>query len=538
MRCRALASGSLFVVLTLLVSLRAATPAAAVGTGFTYQGQLSVDGAPADAVCELQFRLFAAASGGAALATVGPLAVTIDEGLFTVPLDFGANFSGPDRWLEISAECPGHATQVLAPRQPITAAPYALFANSAGTVADGAVTSAKIADGAIGAADLADGAVTGAKIANNTVNDADIDSSKVQKRVSGTCAAGSAVSQVNSDGTVTCATLGDITAVTAGTGLSGGGSSGDATLNVAVPLDLSGSVQFGAVIAATNTRTGGNPVGIEGVATGINGMGVHGVADNNSGGFGVSGDSAFGSGVYGNSTSGTGTVGTSRFGVAVRGESVESHGVHGLSGGSGSNGDGVRGTANGPNGNGVHGISNNGTGAYGVYGESTSGYAGYFSGKVTITGNLSKAGGSFLIDHPLDPANKYLSHSFVESPDMKNIYDGIAVLDADGRADIELPDWFQALNRDFRYQLTCIGAFAPVYVAEEIHDNHFTIAGGAAGQKISWLVTGIRQDAYANAHRIVVEENKPPEAVGHYLHPTEMGMPASMSMTALKDSAK
>jgi hypothetical protein len=265
-------------------------------------------------------------------------------------------------------------------------------------------------------------------------------------------------------------------------------------------------------------------------------MGVHGVADNPGGGFGVAGDSAFGNGVYGLSTSGTGTVGTSRSGVGVRGESVESFGVHGLSSGSGSSGDGVRGTANGPSGNGVHGIANNGSGAYGVYGESSSGYAGYFSGKVNITGTLTKGAGSFLIDHPLDPANKYLAHSFVESPDMKNVYDGIAVLDADGRAEVDLPDWFQALNRDFRYQLTCIGGFAPVYVAEKIHDNRFQIAGGAAGQEISWQVTGIRQDAYANAHRIVVEENKPAEEVGHYLHPVELGMPESMSLTALKDS--
>jgi len=359
----------------------------------------------------------------------------------------------------------------------------------------------------------------------------------VQKRVSGTCAAGSALTQVNSDGTVTCVTVGDITAVTAGSGLTGGGTSGAVTVNVAVPLELSGNVQFGATVTGMNSRSSAESAGVMGVAMGNTGTGVRGVAVNSGGGFGVAGDSDFGSGVIGNSNIGFGTVGTSRSGVGVRGESVESHGVHGLSSGSGSSGDGVRGTATGPNGNGVHGISNNGTGAYGVFGESTAGYAGYFSGKVTITGNLSKAGGSFIIDHPLDPANKYLSHAFVESPDMKNIYDGIAVLDADGRADVELPDWFQALNRDFRYQLTCIGAFAPAYVAEEIHDNRFQIAGGAAGQKISWLVTGIRQDAYANAHRIVVEENKPAEEVGHYLHPLELGMPESMSMTAVKDSA-
>ena len=596
---RALAAiGRLVVSIAVPFILSAATPAAAVGTSFTYQGQLSVDGAPVDGVCNLQFRLFNAASGGGALANVGPVAVTVEQGLFTVALDFGDTFPGADRWMEISAQCPGKATQVLAPRQPITAAPYALYANSAGTVPDGAVTSAKIADsavisakiangtvaaadladaavtnakigdgqvtsakiadGTIAAADLADGAattaqigdaavtgakiadgaVTSAKIANNTIADSDIDTTKVQKRVSGTCAAGSAVSQVNSDGTVTCATLGDITAVTAGTGLSGGATSGNATLNIAVPLALSGNVEFGSIISATNGGDSPSADAIKALATGLNGRAVHAIADNVGGGIAVYGESPVGTGVIGTSTDGLGTYGSSITGVGVRGMSAESHGVLGQSMGSGSSGDGVRGTASGPNGNGVHGISNNGNGAYGVFGESTSGYAGYFSGKVNVTGNLSKGGGSFIIDHPLDPAHKYLSHSFVESPDMKNIYDGIAVLDADGRAEITLPDWFQALNRDFRYQLTCIGAFAPVYVAEEIDDNRFTIAGGAPGQKISWLVTGIRQDAYANANRIVVEENKPPEEVGHYLHPAALGMPASMSMTALKDVAK
>ena len=534
MPCRSLAGRGLLLVLTaMLVSVPAATPAAAVGTSFTYQGQLSVNGAPADGVCNLQFALFAVASGGSALATVGPLAVTVDEGLFSVALDFGANFPGADRWLEITAACPGNATAVLAPRQPITAAPYALFANTAGTVPDASVGSAKIADGAITTADLGDGAVTSAKIANNTIADSDIDTTKVQKRVSGTCAAGSAVSQVNSDGTVTCTTLGDITGVTAGTGLSGGATSGNATLNIAVPLALSGNVEFGSIIAATNSGSSPSADAIAAVATGPLGRAVHGRADD---GIAVVGDSLTGTGVIGTSTDGDGTVGTCITGVGVRGISAESHGVTGQSMGSGSSGDGVRGTATGPNGNGVHGISNNGNGAYGVFGESTSGYAGYFSGKVTVTGNLSKGAGSFIIDHPLDPANKYLSHSFVESPDMKNVYDGIAVLDADGRAEVELPDWFQALNRDFRYQLTCIGAFAPVYVAEKIHDNRFAIAGGAPGQEVSWQVTGIRQDAYANAHRIVVEESKPAAEVGHFLHPAELGMPASMSMTAMKDS--
>jgi hypothetical protein len=160
-----------------------------------------------------------------------------------------------------------------------------------------------------------------------------------------------------------------------------------------------------------------------------------------------------------------------------------------------------------------------------IYASATT--AGYFSGNVTVTGTMSKGGGSFKIDHPLDPANKYLYHSFVESPDMKNVYDGVVTLNSRGEAWVELPDWFDALNRDFRYQLTCIGGFAPVYVAREISSNRFQIAGGEAGMKISWQVTGIRQDAFANAHRIPLEVEKTGEERGKYLHPSEHGMSES-----------
>lgn len=193
---------------------------------------------------------------------------------------------------------------------------------------------------------------------------------------------------------------------------------------------------------------------------------------------------------------------------------------------------------------GVYGGSNGGTtGAikYGVYGYAsgtgtnyglyagasggTTNYAGYFSGNVHVAGTLSKSAGSFKIDHPLDPENKTLSHSFVESPDMMNVYNGNIVLGPDGSAWVTMPDWFEALNRDFRYQLTCIGGFAPVYVATEMAGNRFQIAGGTAGLKVSWQVTGIRQDAYANAHRIPVEELKADKDQGRYLNPEAFGQP-------------
>ena len=145
--------------------------------------------------------------------------------------------------------------------------------------------------------------------------------------------------------------------------------------------------------------------------------------------------------------------------------------------------------------------------------------AGDFYGEVFFNNKITKLGGGFQIDHPLNPAQKYLSHSFVESPDMKNIYDGMVVLDANGEAEVKLPEWFQALNSDFRYQLTCLGGYAPVYIAGEIHDHGFTIAGGRAGMKISWQVTGTRQDVWAKAHRVRVESEKPVAEQGYYLAP-------------------
>ena len=108
---------------------------------------------------------------------------------------------------------------------------------------------------------------------------------------------------------------------------------------------------------------------------------------------------------------------------------------------------------------------------------------------------------------------------------MMNIYNGNVILNAEGESFVELPDYFEALNRDFRYQLTCIGGFAPVYIEEEISNNQFKISGGKSGMKVSWQVTGIRQDAFANAHRIPVEEEKSGEERGKYAHPKEHGLP-------------
>ena len=192
-----------------------------------------------------------------------------------------------------------------------------------------------------------------------------------------------------------------------------------------------------------------------------------------------------------------------------------------------------------------HAIFGYATGGYGVFGQATgsgygvvgtntdfaSGFAGQFNGHVNVSnnlavgGSLSKSSGSFKIDHPLDPANKYLYHSFVESPDMMNIYNGNVRTDEQGLAVIALPDYFETLNREFRYQLTVIGKFAQAIVSEEINGNQFRIQTSEANTKVSWQVTGVRQDAYAEAHRIPTEELKSETERGSYLHPEVFGQP-------------
>ena len=120
---------------------------------------------------------------------------------------------------------------------------------------------------------------------------------------------------------------------------------------------------------------------------------------------------------------------------------------------------------------------------------------------------------------------------------MKNVYDGVVTLDAKGEATVSLPDWFEALNRDFRYQLTAMGSFSPVYVKSKLHNGAFSIGGGTPGQEISWQLTGIRQDAWANANRIPVEEEKAADERGLYLHPTVHGQPAARGIDAVRHAA-
>ena len=337
-----------------------------------------------------------------------------------------------------------------------------------------------------------------------------------------------------------------------------GDSLGVGTTTPQATLDVTGN---GAItIQGTTSSTGLYATGVWGRSASPSGSGVFGQSTSTSGGgIGVGGWTAStpGIGVWGANVATTGNAA----GVLGETDSTGGAGVFGGANATSGNTYGVFGHTASPSGVGVFAVASatsGGPAAVVGFIESPNGVAGQFvahagsglilqglsgsnttqvftvdangnaflAGNLAVTGTLSKGGGSFKIDHPLDPANKTLSHSFVESPDMMSIYNGVAKLDAGGRAWVTLPDWFESLNGEFRYLLTAIGAPQPrLYVAEEIHGNRFEIAGGKPGGKVSWQMTGIRHDAYANAHRIAVEEDKPAAERGYYLHPEAFGQP-------------
>jgi len=330
-----------------------------------------------------------------------------------------------------------------------------------------------------------------------------------------------------------------------------------------------GSSTSGIGVSGNHTGTSGFVAGVQGQSAGLEGTGIKGIATN--GGYakavwGVS-DSGYGGyfeapgplgyGVYATGTkfglrsesaSGQGVYGHSGGNSGVVGESTYSDGILGLAhGGSiagvtGQNdaafGYGVRGVASSALGIGVFG-SGVSRGVYGfsdggiaVYGRAPSGYAGVFDGNVEINGTcFGCAGAALKIDHPLDPAHTYLQHSTVVSPRMKDVYDGVVTTNQKGFATVKLPRYFQALNRSFRYQLTIVGTRGwNARVIKEIAHNRFTIQSDRPRVKVSWLVTGIRHDRYANAHRIQVVLPKAKNDQGKYLHPELYGKSKSKAI--------
>jgi hypothetical protein len=117
---------------------------------------------------------------------------------------------------------------------------------------------------------------------------------------------------------------------------------------------------------------------------------------------------------------------------------------------------------------------------------------------------------------------------------MMNIYNGNVTTDGRGYATVTLPEYFEALNRDFRYQLTVVDgeSFAMVRVSRKISDNTFQIASSVPGVEVSWQVTGIRKDAWAEKNRIPNTVEKPAGEKGTLLHPEAFGKPGGSGGSA------
>jgi hypothetical protein len=215
--------GFVLAVLVLGLGARNAGAQSALGTSFTYQGQLQRDGAPATGVYEFQFTLFDALVAGR---TVGnPATVTasqsVSNGLFTVDLSFGADvFQGDQRFLEIGVR-PSLSQEpytILSPRQRLLPAPYAHYAVKAG--AAGFAPWNGVTDKPAGFADNVDNDTTYTAGAGLTLSNTQfkVDTAAIQSRVSGSCNPGSSIQVIYDDGTVFCEPDNDTT-YTAGAGL-------------------------------------------------------------------------------------------------------------------------------------------------------------------------------------------------------------------------------------------------------------------------------------------------------------------------------
>lgn len=272
--------------------------------------------------------------------------------------------------------------------------------------------------------------------------------------------------------------------------------------------------------------------------------GVYGYNDTD-GNFGyVGGDSC---GVYGLTNT------ANRAGVYGAGEGANSYGVRGREGVDGNygilgaSGCGVLGRAYGSGdagvrgyhggdigslGNELRGVSGYSSAGYGVRGESSTGHAGWFQGDVYVNGTLSKAHGTFLIDHPLDPENRLLRHMFVESPENLCIYRGKAELDARGEAVVEMPGYFAALTKEDGATVSLTSVGRPFLTGYEWRPGfeRFTIYG-EPDRAVSWVVYADRDDPVARMLTRPVEEDKGPGNKacnrGELLNPGAYGYPES-----------
>jgi hypothetical protein len=451
----------------------------------SYQGVLTdaANNPKPDGNYMITFSFYESGAGGEAIWSESK-SVKINKGLFSTSLGYQTPFSSSVKfdkpyWLGVKVEDEAELT----PRIALTSSGYSISSNTAFDVADGKVV----------------------KSLNNLKDNVTIE--------------GSGGTTVNTNGsTITISSSGE-----GGTGIQGVQNTNNtiditnpngptATINLKVPLTLNSSESNSNVKSYNSAENGGV-------------------------------------GIWGESPSGAGLIGKSSSWVGTYGESDTWRGVWGKA--TGTDAIGVYGEG-GPDGTGVHGI-NTGSGAYGqlgywvygVYGKASYNnnwlsLAGAFDGDVIVSGELaanelSVSGDKhFKIDDPLDPANKFLIHSCIESSERMNIYSGNITTDASGSAIVQLPVYFEALNIDYRYQLAVIGQFAQAIIERKIQNNRFTIKTDKPNVEVSWQVTGVRNDPHAKTNPFIVEQEKEKKDKGKYLRPELFGQPEEKGIHFMK----
>jgi hypothetical protein len=289
-------------------------------------------------------------------------------------------------------------------------------------------------------------------------------------------------------------------------------------------------ISYGAGVAAVEgvSQSTGNAgylgsttFGVRGNATGTS-SGVIGVASSGTGVVGSSsrqGVAGYSSGNF--DTPSAGVYGDCNLCPGIAGRSQAQTGVMGW----------TYGTLQNDSAFGVSGFAWNGS--IGVFGHAPfPGWAGYFYGDLRVTGAVYQGIATAQIDNPTDPGNQLLNLGYLAASDHKTVQDGTVILDSSGEATVELPTWFNAMHEDFRYQLTPIGERADLYIAEEMNEGSFRIAGGYAAMKVSWQVTGVRRDPYALARPLIVEQLKQPNERGRLLHPEAYGRSRAEALDA------
>ena len=278
------------------------------------------------------------------------------------------------------------------------------------------------------------------------------------------------------------------------------GSAWTPAADIGLTLPFSGSANVpGAVFQVTNTAASGVSFGVHGRSDSTDGWGVYGEATATSG-------TTYGGQFVSSSTSGMGVSGwataTSGFtyGGWFRSRSADGRGVYGWASATTGVNWGVYGLSRSASGTGVAGLaiatsgtnyggwfessSNAGFGVhawaratsgvnYGIKAitSSAAGWAGYFEGRVFVNGAFSASGTkAFQIDHPLSPETHYLNHFCAEGPEPYNLYRGNVTTDAQGYAVVQLPDYFEAVNRDPTYHLTVIDGSDDFILAKVVRE--------------------------------------------------------------------